>query len=86
MLFKPEVVKRFADCGVTFLDEPTDVFRWLLYLGRDPNSLARRTSPTSKLLLVCGLTSAISARQNADRPPNEEVCIAMSWSGTMRRR
>ena len=40
MLFKPEVVSRFADCGVTFLDEPTDVIPMaLMYLGRDPNSL-----------------------------------------------
>ncbi|MCH5372766.1 MAG: extracellular solute-binding protein, partial [Planctomycetes bacterium] len=40
MLFDPDVVSRFADCGVTLLDEPTDVIPMvLMYLGYDPNSL-----------------------------------------------
>ena len=45
MIFKPEVARRFADCGITFLDEPTDVIPMaLLYLGHDPNSLEPRGS------------------------------------------
>ncbi|MGH8033750.1 MAG: extracellular solute-binding protein, partial [Lysobacterales bacterium] len=40
MLFNPEVISRFADCGVSFLDEPTDVIPMvMLYLGHDPNSM-----------------------------------------------
>ena len=40
MIFKPEVAKRFADCGITFIDEPTDVIPLaMLYLGHDANSL-----------------------------------------------
>jgi putrescine transport system substrate-binding protein len=43
MLFDPES-SRFADCGVTILDEPTDVIPMVLqYLGRGPNSMKRKT-------------------------------------------
>src|SRR5450755_4287865 len=39
MIFKPEVVSKFADCGVTFLDSAEDVLQLALrYLGLDPNS------------------------------------------------
>ena len=42
MLFDPEVISKFADCGVTFLDSPEDVIQLALaYLHRDPNSPRR---------------------------------------------
>jgi spermidine/putrescine-binding protein len=44
MLFKPEVVAKFADCGVSFLDSPDDVLQLALtYLHLDPNSRRART-------------------------------------------
>ena len=84
MIFKPEVAKHFADCGITFLDEPTDVIPMaLLYLGRDPNSLDPKDLADVEKLLK-GVRPYIryfsSAKMLIDLP-NEEVCIAMSWSG-----
>jgi putrescine transport system substrate-binding protein len=84
MIFKPEVARRFADCGITFLDEPTDVIPMaLLYLGRDPNSLDPKDLADVEKLLK-GVRPYIryfsSAKMLVDLP-NEEVCIAMSWSG-----
>ncbi len=39
MLFDPKIVSKFADCGVTIIDSPTDVIPLALaYLKRDPNS------------------------------------------------
>ncbi len=39
MLFKPEVAKRFADCGISMIDSPDEVLAVVLnYLGRDPRS------------------------------------------------
>ncbi len=84
MLFNPEVVKRFADCGVTFLDEPTDVIPMaLLYLGRDPNSLdPQDLADVEKLLKdVRPYIRYFSSAKMLIDLPNEEVCIAMSWSG-----
>jgi putrescine transport system substrate-binding protein len=84
MIFKPEVARRFADCGITFLDEPTDVIPLaMIYLGRDPNSLDPADLAAVEKLLK-GVRPYIryfsSAKMLVDLP-NEEVCIAMSWSG-----
>src|SRR5690242_19116745 len=39
LLFKPEIIARFADCGVTFLDSAEDVLQLALnYLHLDPNT------------------------------------------------
>jgi len=41
MLFDPTVVSRFADCGVSIIDSPTDVLPIALaYLGLNPKSAA----------------------------------------------
>jgi putrescine transport system substrate-binding protein len=84
MIFKPEIARRFADCGISFLDEPTDVIPMvLIYLGRDPNSLAEKDLHDVETVLK-GVRPYIryfsSAKMLVDLP-NEEVCIAMSWSG-----
>ena len=40
MIFDPEIASRFADCGISILDEPTDVISLaLIYLGHDHNSM-----------------------------------------------
>ena len=39
LIFDPAIVSRFKDCGVSVLEDPTDmVGTMLLWLGRDPNS------------------------------------------------
>ncbi len=84
MIFKPEVARRFADCGITFLDEPTDVIPMaLLYLGHDPNSLdPDDLAEVEKLLKsVRPYIRYFSSAKMLIDLPNEEVCIAMSWSG-----
>lgn len=84
MIFDPDVVSRFADCGVSFLDSPTDVIPMaLVYLGLDGNS----TDPDD-IRAVEALLASIrpyiryfsSERMLVDMP-NEEICVAMSWSG-----
>ena len=42
LIFDPAVLSKFKDCGVSMLDDPTDmVGTALLYLGKDPNSEIR---------------------------------------------
>ena len=84
MIFKPEVARHFADCGISFLDEPTDVIPMaMIYLGHDPNSVDPDDLAEVEKLLK-GVRPYIryfsSAKMLVDLP-NEEVCIAMSWSG-----
>lgn len=84
MIFNPDVVKHFADCGVTFLDEPTDVIPMaMMYLGRPADSIdPKDLADVEKLLKSVRpyIRYFSSAKMLVDLP-NEEVCIAMSWSG-----
>src|SRR6202051_2557243 len=53
MLFKPEIVSKFADCGVTFLDSAEDVLQLALkYLGLDPNSTRREDFKAAEAMLL----------------------------------
>ncbi len=84
MIFNPEVARHFADCGITFLDEPTDVVPMvMLHLGRDPNSLDPKDLRDAEAVLksVRPYIRYFSSAKMLIDLPNEEVCIAMSWSG-----
>jgi putrescine transport system substrate-binding protein len=83
MLFKPDIVRRFADCGVTFLDSASDVLPLALnYLHRDPNSTrAEDYAAAAQLLLtVRGYVRAFDSVEYMNDLANQELCIAMSWS------
>ena len=44
LVFDPAILAKFKDCGVSMLDDPTDmVGTALLYLGKNPNSESERT-------------------------------------------
>jgi putrescine transport system substrate-binding protein len=84
MIFKPQIIARFADCGVSFLDQPEDVLQLALnYLHLDPNS----TNPedykrAEKLLLaVRPYIRAFDSTEYMNGLGNKEFCISMSWSG-----
>jgi putrescine transport system substrate-binding protein len=84
MLFDPEVVSRFADCGVTFSDEPMDVIPMALqYLGYGPDSLdpAELAEAEAQLKAVRPYIRYFSSTKMLNDLPNEEVCLAISWSG-----
>ncbi len=84
MLFKPEVVKRFADCGVSFLDSPDDTLQLALaYLHLDPNSHRREDFEAAQrlLLAVRPYIRTFDSTEYMNGLANRELCIAMSWSG-----
>ncbi len=84
ILFDPEVVSKLADCGVSLLDGPTDLFPMVLaYLGLDPTaaddeSLAAAEEQLNKVRPYIRYFS--NSKMLSDLP-NREVCVAMSWSG-----
>ena len=83
MIFKPEIIARFADCGVTFLDSPEDVLQLALnYLHLDPNTTRREDyAAVERLLLkVRPYIRAFDSVEFMNALANREVCIAMSWS------
>ncbi|HEY3731890.1 MAG TPA: polyamine ABC transporter substrate-binding protein [Steroidobacteraceae bacterium] len=84
MIFKPEIIAHFADCGVSFLDQAEDVLQLALnYLHLDPNS----TNPVDYkraeqlLLTVRPYIRAFDSTEYMNGLGNREFCLSMSWSG-----
>jgi putrescine transport system substrate-binding protein len=83
MLFKPEVVSKFADCGVTFIDSAEDVLQLALnYLGLDPNTTRREDFKAAEemLLKVRPYIRSFDSSEYLNGLANKELCVAMSWS------
>src|SRR6202049_2327397 len=83
MIFKPEVVAKFADCGVSFLDSAADTLLLALrYLGLDPNTTKPEDYKAAEelLLKVRPYVRSFDSSEHLNGLANKEVCIAMSWS------
>jgi putrescine transport system substrate-binding protein len=84
IVFKPENLARFKDCGVQMLDSADDIFSAALsYLGLDPNS----TSP-SDLEKAAELVSQIRpyvrkfhSSEYLSALATGEICLVVGWSG-----
>ena len=84
MLFKPDIVARFADCGVTFLDSAEDVLQLALnYLHIDPNTTRKEDYQRAEqlILAVRPYIRAFDSTEYTNGLANKEFCISMSWSG-----
>jgi putrescine transport system substrate-binding protein len=83
MLFKPEIVAKFADCGVSFLDSAEDVLQLALnYLHLDPNSTRPEDFKAAErlILAVRPYIRSFDSSEYLNGLANKEVCIAMSFS------
>jgi putrescine transport system substrate-binding protein len=83
MLFNPQIVAKFADCGVTFLDSAEDVLQLALkYLGLDPNTTRVEDFKAAEamLLKVRPFIRSFDSVEFMNGLANKEVCVAMSWS------
>lgn len=84
MLFEPQVVARFADCGVSFLDSPDDVIQLALqYLHRDPNSRGAGDLLAAERLVMAvrPYIRVFDSNDYVDQLASGELCVAMAWSG-----
>ena len=84
MIFKPEVVAHFADCGVTLLDSAEDVLQLALnYLRIDPNTTRKEDyqRAAALILAVRPYIRAFDSAEYMNGLANKEFCISMSWSG-----
>jgi putrescine transport system substrate-binding protein len=83
MLFRPQVVARFADCGVSFLDSPDDVIQLALaYLRLDPNSRRPEdlTAAERLIMSVRPYVRVFDSNDYVDQLATGELCVAMAWS------
>jgi putrescine transport system substrate-binding protein len=84
MLFDPQVVAHFSNCGVSILDEPDEVVgEVLVYLGRNPNSEAPQDLAAAEkvLLSVRPYIRYINSSKYIEDLANGEICLALGWSG-----
>jgi putrescine transport system substrate-binding protein len=84
MLYDPNVVRHFKDCGVSILDAPDEVVGTvLLYLGRDPNSERSEDLQAAQqvLLAMRPYVRYINSSKYIDDLANGDICLALGWSG-----
>ncbi len=84
MIFKPEVVSKFADCGVFVLDTPEEMVPAALnYLGLDPDSnAADDIEKAGELLLtVRPYIRKFHSSEYINALANGDICLAVGWSG-----
>lgn len=84
MLFDPAVVKNFAKCGVTLLEEAVDVYpQTLNFLGRDRFSESQEDLEAAQehLKKVRPHIRRFSSSRFVNELVGGESCIAQAWSG-----
>lgn len=85
LVLKPENLQKLSQCGVAFLDNPTEIYATVLnYLGMDPKSTKPEdySGPATDLLLQLrpSITYFHSSKFIQDLA-NGDICVAVAWSG-----
>ena len=85
LVLKPENLAKLADCGVAFLDAPSEIFGAVLhYQGKDPNSTNPKDYQGDALKLLKELKPSITyfhSSKYIDDLAAGEICVAVGWSG-----
>jgi len=84
MVFIPETISKFADCGVSFMDNAEDVLQLaLIYLHLNPNTQKPEDFKAAEALLLAvrPYVRTFDSEGLMNALPNKDLCIAMSWSG-----
>lgn len=84
LIFDPANAKRLANCGISLLDDPTEVFSAaLIYLGKDPNSTdaADLEAATQLLQTVRPYIRYFHSSQYINDLANGDLCLAHGYSG-----
>ena len=87
MLFDPEVVSRFQDCGVSLLDAPSEVVATvLIFLGRKPSSNSPDDHKAAEQVLKAmrPYVRYVDSSRYIDNLANGDICLAMGWSGDVK--
>lgn len=84
MIFDPEIVSQFEDCGVYLLDAPTDIFPIAMhYLGLDPNSKDPDDfrKAAELLMTIRPYIQKFHSSEYINALANGDICLAVGWSG-----
>lgn len=84
LIFKPEVAKKVAACGITIMDSAIDVIPSVLnYLGLDPNSEKKEDleKVEKTLLAVRPYIKQFVTGQNINILAGGDACVVMAYNG-----
>jgi putrescine transport system substrate-binding protein len=84
LIFNPENMEKLAECGVYFLDAPTEVIpAALAYLGENPNSQDPDVLQLAEPLLtaIAPYVLKYHSSEYINALANGDICVAFGWSG-----
>src|SRR3954467_5490419 len=87
VMFKPEIIAKFKDCGVHMLDAADDVFAAALsYLKLDPNTKDEKDfeKGTDLLLKVRPFVRKFHSSEYLNALASGEICLVLGYSGDIK--
>ncbi|HWA17693.1 MAG TPA: polyamine ABC transporter substrate-binding protein [Devosia sp.] len=84
IVLKPENAAKLQDCGIAFLDSPSEIMGSVLkYLGLDPNSESEDdlAKATAVMTAIKPYVRYFHSSQYIDDLGNGEICVAVGYSG-----
>lgn len=84
VIFNPEIIARFADCGVHLIDTPDEIFRAALnWMGREPDStdIADYQAAADLLMTIRPHIQKFHSSEYINALANGEICLAVGYSG-----
>lgn len=84
LIYTPELIKKFADCGIFMLDAGDEMIpATLKYLGLDPDSKDPAVLEKAKppLMAIRPFIRKFHSSENINAIANGDICLAVMWSG-----
>ncbi|MEO1640803.1 MAG: polyamine ABC transporter substrate-binding protein [Pseudomonadota bacterium] len=84
LIFNPENMEKLAECGVYFLDAPSEMIPAALqYLGEDPDAKDEETLAKAEPVLsaVRPYVEKFHSSEYISALANGDICVAFGWSG-----
>ena len=84
LILKPENMEKLAECGVHFLDAPTEIIPMALkYIGEDPDSQDPKVVAMAEdvLMPVRPYIQKFHSSEYINALANGDICVAVGWSG-----
>ena len=84
LVFNPENMEKLAECGVHFLDAPTEMIPAALqYIGEDPDAKDEETLAKAEPILaaVRPYVQKYHSSEYISALANGDICVAFGWSG-----
>jgi putrescine transport system substrate-binding protein len=84
LIFDPEILAKFADCGVFLLDASEEIIPAALnFIGEDPNSHDPKVIEKANdvLMAIRPYIQKFHSSEYINALANGDICIAVGWSG-----